>query len=141
MKRLMYLIAAVGCIGLMLSRIPALAAEHPGSAAEKKEAVTQSVFVCPDCHTMALKTGKCAKCEKDLKELHVLGVKDGNALLCSCGAGCKCDASKLKDEKCGCGKDVVKMSAKGMYVCADGCPEISAKPGKCACGKKMEKIK
>ena len=75
-----------------------------------------------------------------MKAMHVLGVKGGNALLCSCGAPCKCDAAGIKNGKCACGKKVNKMSAKGMYVCAEGCPEIADKPGKCACGKELKKV-
>jgi hypothetical protein len=107
---------------------------------EKKEGMTKSVYVCPDCHFMALKAGKCPMCEKELQESHLLGTKDGEALLCGCPAGCTCDAKGMKDGKCACGKEVKKMSAKGMYVCPEGCPEISDKPGKCMCGKEMMKI-
>jgi len=41
--------------------------------------------------------------------------------------------SESARSECGCGKEVKTMSAKGMSVCADGCPEIADKPGKCAC--------
>ena len=107
---------------------------------EKQAAVAKAAYVCPDCHTMAMEAGKCEKCGKDMKAMHVLGTKDGNAMLCQCGAGCKCDTSKVKDGKCGCGKDVVTVSAKGLYVCPDGCPDISDKPGKCMCGKDTVKV-
>jgi len=42
--------------------------------------------------------------------------------------------------KCSCGKDIVKASVKGKYVCSGdtGCPMISDKPGKCACGKDLK---
>ena len=122
------------------------AGEHPGAEhpkakpdMEKKAAMTQSVYVCPDCHVMAMKAGKCEKCGKDMKASHLLGTKDGQALLCACEGGCSCDPKGMKDGKCACGKDVVKASCKGMYVCPEGCPEISDKPGKCMCGKKMTK--
>jgi hypothetical protein len=108
---------------------------------EKMKAMTQSVYVCPECHVMALEAGQCSMCGKDLQEMHLLGIKNGKALLCSCPAGCKCDAAGMKDGKCACGKEVKKMSAKGMYVCPKGCPEISAKPGVCLCGEKMKKVK
>ena len=140
MKRVMDLIVAVSCVSLLAGSFYAAAEEQPGVVAEKKAAVTQSVFICTDCNTMALKAGKCAKCQKEMAERHVLGVKDGNALLCDCGATCKCDASNMKDGKCGCGKEVRKVSVKGMYICADGCPEIADKQGKCACGKDLKKV-
>jgi len=140
-------LAAVLGVVIAGSAFTLYAAEHPGSEhpkakapMEKKAAMAQSVYVCPDCHTMAMKSGKCTGCQKDMKEMHVLGTKDGEALLCACGASCKCDAKGMKDGKCGCGKDVVKVSAKGMYCCTMGCPEVSDKPGKCACGMEMKKV-
>lgn len=141
MKNVMGLVVAVSCVGLLVGSFCAVAEEQPGVVMEKKAAVTQSVFICTDCNTMALKAGKCAKCQKEMAERHVLGVKDGNAMLCACGATCKCNAAGMKDGKCGCGKEVMKMSVKGMYCCADGCPEIADKPGKCdCCGKELKKV-
>lgn len=111
---------------------------------EKKAVQAQALYVCPDCHTVAMMAGKCPKCQKDMQAMHVLGVKDGKAMLCSCGADCKCDEAGIKDGKCSCGKDVVTVSLKGMYVCACGggkcCATISDKPGKCACGADMKKV-
>lgn len=116
-------------------------AEHPGAKGhmEKMAAMTQSVYVCPDCEMMALKAGKCEKCGKEMVEKHLLGIKDGQAMLCDCPAGCKCDAKGVKDGKCACGKEVKMMSCKGMYVCPMGCPKMSSMPGKCACGMDMKK--
>ena len=111
---------------------------------EAKAPVTQSAYVCPDCHTMAMMAGKCEKCGKDMVQSHVLGVKDGKAMMCGCEAGCKCNAAGVKDGKCGCGKDVQKASLKGMYMCACAggkcCTSISDKPGKCSCGMEMKKV-
>jgi hypothetical protein len=118
---------AVGCC-----KCPCMAKQH--------KAVTNVVYVCPDCHVMALSAGKCPMCQKDMAKMHLLGTKDGMALMCGCGADCKCDAKNIKEGKCGCGKDVMKISAKGMYVCPMGCAEISAMPGKCACGMEMKKV-
>lgn len=117
------------------------AAEPMGTTVpvEKKVAMTKPIYVCPDCETMAMKAGKCEKCGKAMKETHVLGVKSGKAMLCDCAADCKCDAKGMKDGKCGCGTAVKSMSVKGMYVCPEGCPDISDKPGKCMCGKEMKK--
>jgi hypothetical protein len=111
-----------------------------GGGEMKKAAMTQSVYACPDCHTMAMKAGLCPMCKKDMQQSHLLGTKDGQALVCACGAGCNCDVKGAKDGKCACGKDVVKVSARGMYVCPMGCPEISDKPGMCACGMEMKKV-
>jgi hypothetical protein len=137
------ILASASAIGLLAAVI-----QSPGAEAktekkmhmEKKAAMTQAVYVCPDCHVLALKAGKCSMCQKELQESHLLGTKDGEALLCACPAGCKCDAMGMKDGKCACGKEVKTMSAKGMYVCPEGCPEISDKPGMCICGKEMKKI-
>lgn len=110
-------------------------------AKQDKMAMMPCVQVCPDCHVVAMKGAKCPMCQKAMSAKHVLGIKDGSAMLCDCGAGCKCDAMGIKDGKCACGKEVKTMSAKGMYVCAMGCPEISDKPGKCMCGKELELVK
>jgi hypothetical protein len=118
-----------------------LAAGCKCSCMEKQhKAKTNVVYVCPDCHMMALSAGKCHMCKKDMTQMHLLGTKDGMALMCGCGADCKCDAKGIKDGKCACGKEVMKVSAKGMYVCPMGCAEISAMPGKCACGMEMKKV-
>ena len=114
-------------------------------ATETNAVMTHSVYVCPDCHTMAMKAGKCSMCSAEMKPMHVLGMKDGQAMLCGCGAGCKCDAKGMKEGQCACGKDVKTMAIpKGMYVCAcaDGkcCSTISDKPGKCSCGMEMKKV-
>ena len=107
---------------------------------DKKAAMMASVYVCPDCHTMALKAGKCPMCKKDMQASHLLGTKDGQAMVCACGGGCACDAKGVKEGKCACGKAVGMVSCKGMYVCPKGCAEISDKPGKCACGMEMMKV-
>ena len=119
-------------------------ADEPAAmpAAEKKVDAAKAVYVCPDCHTMAMAEGKCSKCGMEMKQMHLLGVKDGKVTVCACGADCKCDATTVKDGKCSCGKEVMTMSAKGMYVCACGgkcCSTISDKPGKCSCGADLKK--
>lgn len=106
---------------------------------EQKATMTQCVYVCTNCETMALKAGKCEKCGKEMVQKHLLGVKDGKAMLCNCSAGCKCDAKGMKDGKCACGKAVKMVSCKGLYCCDKGCPVISETPGKCACGMEMKK--
>ena len=133
-------------VGTMLAASKVNAADEMKGEMAAKEAqhaaaVVKSVCVCPDCHTMAMNAGDCAKCGKKMTESHLLGVKDGQALLCGCGAGCKCDAGGMKDGKCSCGKDVTKVSAKGMYACPEGCPVISDMAGKCGgCGKELKKV-
>ena len=133
------LVVAVCCFGLMGGALRVSAEEKTETVAEKKAAVTQSAFVCPHCHTLAMNAGKCGMCEKEMKERHVLGVKDGNAMVCACDAACTCNAAGMKDGKCGCGKEVKTVSTKGKYVCPDGCPMNADKTGKCACGKKLKK--
>ncbi len=115
--------------------------EHPTvkSAMEKKAAMTQSVYVCPGCHTVALKAGTCGACGSKLVQKHLLGTKDGQAMLCDCPAGCMCDAQGIKDGKCACGKEVTMASCKELYCCPMGCPQLSDKPGQCACGMKLKK--
>ncbi len=151
MRKLIGSMVIMFCIGAMISVLAAKAAPEgdakiapaptPAATAPGTNlTVTQSVYVCPDCHVMALKAGKCPMCQKQMTEMYLVGVKDGKALLCSCAPRCSCDLKGVKDGKCACGKDVVQMSAKGMYVCPDGYPEISDKPGKCACGKELKKV-
>jgi hypothetical protein len=127
----------------LLTSVYVMAEEHP-MGTEQKAPTTQAVYACPDCHTMALKAGKCSMCGKELMEKHMLGMKDGKVMVCDCPPGCKCDAAGVKDGKCACGKDVKEMSAKGMYMCAcpgaKCCTSISDKPGKCACGMDLKKI-
>jgi len=89
---------------------------------------------------MSLKPGTCPTCEKEMGKMHLLGTKDGKAMVCSCGADCTCDSKGVKDGKCACGMPVKKIGCKGMYVCTMGCPEVSATAGKCACGMEMKKV-
>jgi len=134
---------AMGLLIVMCAAVYGMGAkprtEHPKAEHLKaKAAMTQSVYVCPDCHAVAMKAGKC-KCGKELVQKHLLGVKDGQALLCDCPAGCKCDAKGVKNGKCACGKEVKTASCKGLYCCSMGCPKVSDKPGKCACGMGLKK--
>jgi hypothetical protein len=130
------------CRHVMADEAAAVAPEGKAAMEKAHAAVmSKSLFACPDCHTTAMEAGKCAKCGKDMKEMHVLAVKDGKAMLCACGADCKCDAKSMKDGKCSCGKDVTEANLSGMYVCPAGCPVISAKAGACGgCGKELKKV-
>jgi hypothetical protein len=128
---------------LMTAAVLSLGAAAPITskpAVEKSAVISQQVYVCPDCLVIALKAGKCEKCGKELQEKHLLGAKDGQALLCDCGAGCKCDAKGVQDGRCACGKDVLMRSCKDLYCCPMGCPVISDKPGKCACSMELKKV-
>ena len=102
---------------------------------------TATCYACPMCGECATQPGKCPKCGAAMTEMHVLAVKNGTAYLCACPAGCKCTMTE-GSAKCSCGKDIVKVSVKGKYVCSGdmGCPMISDKPGKCACGKDLKLV-
>ena len=134
----MRMLTGLVCVTIALGLAgPGWAEDTAGAPAANKAG---AVYACGDCHVVSTTAGKCPKCEKDLKPAHLLGTKNGEALLCACGPSCGCDAKEAKDGKCGCGKDVKTASAKGLYVCSEGCPEISATPGKCACGKDLVKV-
>lgn len=108
--------------------------------AKKKAAVTKSVYVCPKCDVASMKPGKCPKCGAKLVKMHLLGTKDGKAVLCTCGAKCTCTMKGVKDGKCACGKPIKTADIKGMYYCPKGCPVISKTAGKCpGCGAEMVK--
>lgn len=132
---LMCVATLVGVCGM------AYAKESEPNKAPEEKASAQSVYACPDCNTMALKAGACPTCKKEMGKMHLLGTKAGQAMVCTCGADCKCDAKGVKDGKCACGKPVQMVSAKGMYVCPMGCPDVSDKAGKCACGMELKKVK
>jgi hypothetical protein len=133
-------VAVMVFVALALGVRQTVRGEEPAPA-QAKVAMTESVYACPACHGMALKAGKCAGCGQELKQMHLLSVKGGEALLCGCGPSCKCNAAGMKDGKCACGKEVVKVSAKGYWYADDqGCPVLSDQPGKCMCGKKLRKI-
>ncbi len=128
------------------SALAAQAGEKTGSnppampCMENAATAAPSVYVCPHCDTMAMAAGKCTMCGKDMAQSHLLGIKDGKAMVCACGQVCSCDAKGMKDGKCACGKDAVSISLKGMYACPAGCPMVSDKPGDCGgCGKMMKK--
>ena len=73
------------------------------------------------------------------KAMHCISMKDGVAMCCTCAADCaKC--GEVKDGKCGCGKDVVKVDLTGKFVC-EKCKTISDKAGKCKCGADLVEVK
>lgn len=140
MKKVHMMLALACTAAMMTTGLRAYGGMDEKAPEEGKPTMTQSAYVCPSCDVLSLKPGTCPHCEKALEMKHVLGTKDGHAMVCSCAASCKCDAGGMKDGKCGCGKDVGKVSVKGMYVCPEGCPEISDKAGTCACGKAMTMV-
>ena len=109
-----------------------------GLAGEEAPAKAPSCFNCGKCHKCAAAGGKCRG--QDMTAMHVLAIKDGQALCCACGANC--DKCKLNDDgtKCTCGKDVVKVSLKGKFVC-EKCLTIADKAGKCGCGADLTEVK
>ena len=129
-------LALAGSVAMLYAERPMAAESDPAAMGmEKHPAMSQEVYACADCHVLS------TKAEKDMTAQHLLGVKDGEALLCACGPGCKCDAKGVKDGKCACGKEVKKMSAKGLYVCPMGCPMVSDAAGKCpGCGMELKKV-
>jgi hypothetical protein len=107
--------------------------------------MTATCYSCDKCHMMAMAAGKCAMCGEEMTGKHILAVKDGKAMLCTCGADCKCTLKGDDMTKCGCGKPIASVSLKGKYMCACGadCPKchtISDKAGKCECGMDMKLV-
>ena len=72
-------------------------------------------------------------------------VEEDTALLCMCGAACKCSLNEKDTSKCGCGQPIRKVSLKGtgIYFCncggSCGCNTVSATPAKCNCGMDLKK--
>jgi hypothetical protein len=66
------------------------------------------------------------------------------ALVCGCEQGCTCAIDPKDPAKCGCGKQLRRVSLKGtgLYFCNCGgsctCNHVSAKPGKCGCGMDLK---
>ena len=108
------------------------------------KAAANGVYLCAHCKVLAVAPGKCAMCGADMTATHVLAVKDGMAYCCGCGADCKCKPTDDTMTKCSCGKEIVKVSVKGLYVCGCApdckCNAVSDKAGKCGCGKDMKKV-
>lgn len=74
---------------------------------------SDTVYVCATCSTCDVKAGKCAKCDQDLKAMHVLAMKDGSVTLCPCESGCKCTLKADDPTQCSCGKAVVTVKCQG----------------------------
>ncbi len=142
--KLTYLLIIMSLFGLTVAN----AAEAPKSE-KKAEAAAKmpAYYMCPKCHVLSETAGKCPKCGEAMTPTHILAVKKGMAYCCGCGEGCKCTAMDKKMTKCSCGKDIMKVDVKGMYVCPGDkkmgqCPYVSEKPGKCPmCGKELKEAK
>ena len=52
---------------------------------------------------------------------HLLGTRNGWAMLCACPVNCMCDTAGVKNGKCACGKEVALVGTKGLY---DGMMDI-----------------
>jgi hypothetical protein len=105
----------------------------PGDkAADKKgEACCKAgdtVYACLTCSAVNSKAGKCAKCNTDMKEMHVLAMKDGKVSLCPCEAGCKCTVKADDPKQCGCGKAVTTLEC--ATVCMVPKKPKTAQPAK-----------
>ena len=142
MKKVMIglLVLAFGVLWTNLAR-----AEDTEKAKDEPAAAKTNVcYACDKCHAMSLEAGKCPKCGKAMKAMHVVAVKDGKAYCCPCGADCKCEMKGDDMKKCSCGKTMTVMPLKGKYVCGCGedckCNTISDKPGKCGCGKDLKLV-
>jgi hypothetical protein len=138
--------------GLLLAGIPLLVAPEAGGMAkihgrrgpaeEEGAVAAPAAYACGGCRVMSLKPGTCPMCQRKMDEMHVLGTKDGQALLCDCAAGCTaCAAKSIGAGPCACGKDVVKVSAFGLHACPMGCAALADQPGACpVCGMELKQV-
>jgi hypothetical protein len=136
-KRMVALMCVATLVGVYGTAYAMGSKPHKGA---QEKMARESVYMCQACKTMALKAGDCPTCKKPLEAMHLLGTKDGTAMVCACSADCQCDAKGMKDGKCACGSKVEMVACKGMYACPMGCPNVSATAGKCACGMEMKKV-
>lgn len=109
----------------------ACAAKGQGPNGKFAAKAGDTIYVCGcgdgcDCGTLALKEGQCG-CGKDLVKTTVTKIDkklvyykvDGKELsapiqgkyACGCGDGCNCGFVSQKPGKCGCDKDMVKVSS------------------------------
>jgi hypothetical protein len=108
----------------------AFAAKGQGPSGKFEAKAGDAIYVCGcgdgcDCGSLALKEGSCS-CGKELVKTTVTKVDkskvyyelDGKEMsapiqgkyACGCGDGCNCGAISQKPGKCGCDKDMVKVS-------------------------------
>ena len=136
------------CIALFLISFCGMAWAADEKPADDKDAAVaapaKTMNMCAMCHVLSETPGKCPKCGMEMTKCHVLAVKDGTALCCTCGPECTCKPAGDDMTKCTCGKDIVKVSVKGKYVCGCApeckCTKISDTPGKCGCNMDMKKV-
>lgn len=135
MKKVLMIAAMMAFVGA----IAGFAEEKAAAAPATQEMPKAVVFVCDKCHVVATAAGKCTGCGAEMTAKKVLSVQDNVATCCACAADCaKC--GEVKDGKCACGKDVVKLDLTGKFVCPK-CHVVAAKAGKCACGADLVELK
>jgi hypothetical protein len=108
------IVAGLFAVALAAASVSAVFAEEAAApAVAKPEVKTPAApmpamcYSCDKCHRVAMAAGKCALCGEEMTGKHMLGVKGGNALLCTCGAACpKCHTLSDKAGKCECGMDM-----------------------------------
>lgn len=124
MLLMMTLLLVIGAAGLVLA--------DKGIKSTFEAKAGDTIFVCGcgagcDCGSLAKKAGKCG-CGKEMVKSTVTRIDkdkvyyklEGKELsapvtgkyACGCGAGCNCGSISQKPGKCGCGKEMVKVSAK-----------------------------
>jgi len=78
---------------------------------------------------------------------HVIWMEGTTALVCTCGADCKCKIDPNDHAKCPCGKPIrrIDLAGTGLYFCncggSCGCNTISDKAGACKCGMPLKQAK
>jgi len=114
----------VTVLAIVMAMASAVAWANCGKCAGDKPAEKKSeecckagdtVYACLACSAVNTKAGKCAKCDTDMKAMHVLAMKDGKVSLCPCEAGCKCTIKADDPKQCSCGKAVTTLD------CATAC--------------------
>ncbi len=124
-----FVLVALATVFVLSTFCLAFAAKGPSGKFEAKAGDT--IYVCGcgdgcDCGTLALKEGQCS-CGKDLVKTTVTKIDkkrvyykvEGKELsapiqgkyACGCGDGCNCGFVSQKPGKCGCDKDMVKVSS------------------------------
>jgi len=115
MKRVLLLVASVAVSAIWLAQ-----AEEAAPAAAAAQPVRVEAPAKPACCTG-----------------HVLAIKDGQALCCSCGTACTCTLSE-DGKTCSCGKAVTCCDLAGTFCC-EKCCQVSATACKCPmCGAEMK---
>ena len=111
------------CIALFLISFCGMAWAADEKPADDKDAAVaapaKTMNMCAMCHVLSETPGKCPKCGMEMTKCHVLAVKDGTALCCTCGPECTCKPAGDDMTKCTCGKDIVKVSDEVAALSAE----------------------